>query len=147
MYSCNDDNNCTEYCSYCRLKDCLLSGMNISGVLKTGKERKLRPIEYTANQIEEILTTGSLFEPDDCKLQSEGTSGKVLTTERLTEPVLNDDKMSYQCPICLTRQGQHHHYGVKSCKSCSNFFFCSVQSAKVRILIFRFTFYQKIAFN
>ena len=112
--------------------------MNISGVLKTGLRncRKLRPIEYTADQIEEILTTGSLTDPEDCKLQLEETSEEVekkLKPERLTEPVLNHDKMSYQCPICLTRQGQHRHYGAKSCKSCANFFSCSVQLAKVRI--------------
>ena len=83
VYSCKDDNSCAEHCSYCRLKRCLLSGMNIAGVFKTGlgKGRKIGPTEYTAEQIEKMLATGNLFESEefDEKSNSDESSDETIT--------------------------------------------------------------------
>ena len=121
VYQCGNDRFCAKSCSYCRLQKCLLSGMNIFSVNKTGlgRGRKIESIEYTAEQIEEILKTGRLNELDDYKLESDEISiFEESVDETITDP----------CQVCFTRQGQRH-FGVKTCRGCHEFFVRSIKNA------------------
>ena len=59
---CAENQDCSDGCTYCRLKKCLNAGMNVLAVRNTsmGRGQSVEPFNYSSAQIEEILTTGKM---------------------------------------------------------------------------------------
>ena len=112
-------------CRYCRLKKCLLAGMNIKCVGKMkpgGNPEENGPFNYTDDQIEQILN-GSI-------------PPEIFSNVEIKSKSSESPDMIIPCQICLTRQSVHRHFGAKSCRPCKDFFVRSIQHAKGRVFIF-----------
>ena len=123
---CKANQNCNvglSKCPYCRLKRCLIAGMNVIGSREA--------LEYTDEEIEQILDGNYDIEKDDSEemLALEETEyNKISKTPakqssvRKPQPtVLALEYKKGNCTIC-SRDNAHYFQAFFVCQKCVNFF-------------------------
>ena len=128
---CKANQNCNvglSKCPYCRLKRCLIAGMNVIGSREA--------LEYTEEEIEQILDGNYDIEKDDSEEvlaleETEYTKAPVKRPVRKPQPtVLALDYKKGNCTIC-SRDNAHYFQAFFVCQKCVNFFQNSITNKNI----------------